>query len=261
MNPVIIIPARLAASRLPEKPLADIHGKPMIVHVWQRAVASDIGNVYVACDDERIAAAIRKAGGEAIMTRSDHVSGSDRIYEALRKIDPQEKYDVIVNVQGDVPTIAPEAIKTVLEPLQDRTVDISTLACEIKLPQEKTDPSVVKPILCFHGRTLHREEDATNPAIYNLQLATALYFTRATSPYGDGPLYHHIGIYAYRRKALERFVHLPPSALEKREKLEQLRALEAGMKIGVSIVDTVPLGVDTPEHLARARDMLAKEPA
>lgn len=256
MNPVIIIPARLAATRLPDKPLADILGTPMIVHVWKRAIESGVGKVYVACDDERIAAAVRKAGGETVITRSDHVSGSDRIYEALQHIDTEEKYDVIVNVQGDVPTIDPDAIKMVVEPLQDMTVDIATLACEIKLPQEKTDPSVVKPILCFHGRTLHREGN-TASAINTLQLATALYFTRATAPYGDGPLYHHIGIYAYRRKSLERFVSLPPSALEQREKLEQLRALEAGMKIGVSIVDTVPLGVDTPEHLERARKILS----
>ncbi len=241
MNPVIIIPARMQATRLPGKPLADIHGTPMIVHVWRQAVASGIGKAYVACDDKRIADAVKSAGGEAVMTRGDHTSGSDRVYEALEKIDPQGKYDIIVNVQGDVPTIDPQVIKAVLKPLEDKTVDIATLACEIKLEQEKVDPSVVKPILSFSEKST----------------AIALYFTRSTTPYGAGPLYHHIGIYVYRRKALERFVSLPPSPLELREKLEQLRAIEAGMKIGVAIVDTVPLGVDTAEHLQRARELLS----
>lgn len=247
MKPVVLIPARLKATRLPDKPLADIHGKPMIVHVMERAQESGIGNVYVACDDVKIEAAIVKAGGQAVMTGTRHASGSDRIYEALQKVDSQGKYDVIVNVQGDVPTTPPEVIRAVLAPLQDETVDIATLACVIKDHGERTDPAVVKAVLSF-GVT-------GNSA---LSLATALYFTRATAPYGEGDLYHHIGIYAYKRKALEKFVKLSPSPLEQREKLEQLRALEAGMKIGVAIVDTVPLGVDTQEHLDKARRVLKK---
>lgn len=240
MKPVIFIPARMASVRLPEKPLADIHGKPMIVHVLERALAADIGPVYVACDDARIAEAVKKAGGDAVMTRSDHASGSDRIFEALCAVDAARKFDIVVNVQGDVPTTPPETIRAVLAPLSDATVDIATLASEITHALEKTDPSVVKPVLAF--------KDA--------RTATALYFSRATLPHGEGKLYHHIGIYAYRRAALERFVSLPPSPLELREKLEQLRALEAGMKIGVAVVDAVPLGVDTKEHLERARSML-----
>lgn len=240
MNPVILIPARLKATRLPDKPLADIHGKPMIVHVMERAQASKIGNVYVACDDVRIEAAVLRAGGNAVMTGQDHASGSDRIYEALQKIDPQGKHDIIVNVQGDVPTVEPDVIRAILLPLQDSAVDIATLACVIKTESERNDPSVVKAVLSFSKKNI----------------ATALYFTRATAPYGDGDLYHHIGIYAYRRRTLEKFVKLPPSTLEQREKLEQLRALEAGMKIGVAVVNTIPLGVDTPEHLEKARDTL-----
>ncbi len=256
MNPVILIPARLKATRLEDKPLADIHGNPMIVHVWERAVASNIGKVYVACDDERIEAAIRSHGGKTVMTGQHHASGSDRIYEALQKIDAEAQYDIVVNVQGDVPTIDPEIIRAVIAPLQDKTVDIGTLACEIILEQEKTDPAVVKVVVTSCRLPVAGSADSL--ATGNRQLATALYFTRATVPYGSGPLYHHIGIYAYRRKALEHFVSLPPSPLELREKLEQLRALEAGMKIGVALVDTVPLGVDTPEHLERAREIMKK---
>ncbi len=239
MQPVILIPARMASTRLPNKPLADIGGTPMIVHVWHRAIAAEVGPVYVACDDARIADAVRNAGGQAVMTRSDHASGSDRIYEALQIIDPDKKYDVVVNVQGDVPTIDPAIIRAVLKPLDNPVVDIATLACEIRDDKERTDPSVVKPVLAFHS-----------------PFATALYFSRAAVPHGDGALYHHIGIYAYRRVALERFVSLPPSPLEQREKLEQLRALEAGMRIDVARVDTMPLGVDTLEQLERARGMI-----
>jgi 3-deoxy-manno-octulosonate cytidylyltransferase (CMP-KDO synthetase) len=255
MNPVIIIPARLKATRLPDKPLADIHGKPMIVRVMERALESKVGKVYVACDDKRIETAVARAGGKAVMTGKAHASGSDRIYEALQKIDPDKHYDVIVNVQGDVPTVAPEVIRAVLLPLQDSTVDIATLACVIKDEKERIDPSVVKAVLSFELQVASCRLQAP-PATCNLQLATALYFTRATAPYGDGNLYHHIGIYAYRREALAKFVQLPPSLLEQRERLEQLRALEAGMKIGVAIVDTIPLGVDTPEHLIKAKEML-----
>jgi 3-deoxy-manno-octulosonate cytidylyltransferase (CMP-KDO synthetase) len=240
MNPVILIPARMKATRLPDKPLADLHGKPMIVHVMERSRASNVGKVAVACDDERIAEAVRRAGGEAILTDKNHASGSDRIYEALQKIDPQEQYDVVINVQGDLPTIDPKIISAVLEPLKNEHYSIATLACKIKDEREISDPAVVKPILSFKS---------------NGKIADALDFTRVT-PQDKNNAYHHIGLYAYRRSALKRFVSLPPSAGELREKLEQLRALENGMRIGVVIVDTVPLGVDTPEHLEKARAML-----
>jgi 3-deoxy-manno-octulosonate cytidylyltransferase (CMP-KDO synthetase) len=252
MNPVIIIPARLKATRLPDKPLADICGKPMIVHVMERAQESRIGRVFVACDDETIKTAVVKAGGVAIMTDLNHASGSDRIYEALQKIDPKAEHDIVVNVQGDVPTIEPGVIRSVLAPLYDKHTDIATLACKIKDEKERTDPSVVKAVLTFHSMAGGEHSSPSDKK----SLGTALYFTRATAPYGDGELYHHIGIYAYRRSALEKFVKLPTSPLEQRERLEQLRALEAGMKIGVAIVDTIPLGVDTQEHLARAKEML-----
>jgi len=237
---LILIPARMASTRLPGKPLADIAGLPMIVQVLRRAEAARLGPVVVACDDEIIATAVEKAGGRAILTRADHPSGSDRIFEALNVVDPKGQVRVVVNVQGDLPTIAPADIAAALRPLKDSAVDIATLAAEIKKPEERTNPSVVKVVgtVVEPGRL------------------RALYFTRATAPAGDGPLYHHIGLYAYRRAALERFVKLPPSPLEQREKLEQLRALEAGMHIDVAIVDTVPLGVDTPQDLETARAML-----
>ena len=238
---VILIPARMAATRLPGKPLADIGGKPMIVHVLRRAQAAGVGEVVVATDSEVIAAAVEKAGGRAVMTRTDHVSGSDRIYEALDLVDPQGRASIVVNVQGDLPTLSPADLKAALGPLADPAVDIATLAAEIRKPQERTNPNVVKVV-----------GSAVAPGRLR-----ALYFTRATAPAGEGPLYHHIGLYAYRRAALARFVKLPPSGLERREKLEQLRALEAGMRIDVAIVDSVPLGVDTPEDLEAARAMLA----
>ena len=241
---IILIPARLKATRLPDKPLAEIHGEPMIVHVLRRAEAADAGRVVVATDTPAIAAAVEKAGGEAVMTREDHPSGSDRIWEALRKIDPKGKADIVVNLQGDLPTLEPRLVTDCIAPLATKGVDIATLAAEIKVEHERTAPSVVKVV----GTAVDG----------NPRRLRALYFTRATAPYGDGPLYHHIGIYAYRRAALERFVSLPPSPLELREKLEQLRALEAGMRIDVAVVDTVPLGVDTPADLEQARRMLAK---
>ena len=237
---LILIPARMASTRLPGKPLADIAGLPMIVQVLRRAEAARLGPVVVACDDETIAAAVEKAGGRAIMTRADHPSGSDRIFEALGVVDPEGRAKIIVNVQGDLPTLAPADLAAALAPLDDPAVDIATLAAEIKTPQERINPNVVK---------------VAGAAVAPRRLR-ALYFTRASAPSGDGPLYHHIGLYAYRRAALERFVRLPPSPLEQREKLEQLRALEAGMRIDVTIVDTVPLGVDTPEDLETARTML-----
>ena len=237
---LILIPARMASTRLPGKPLADIAGQPMIVHVLRRAQAARLGPVVVATDDEAIATAVEKAGGRAIMTRSDHVSGSDRIFEALGVVDAEARAKIVVNVQGDLPTLAPADLAAALSPLDDPAVDIATLAAEIKRPAERGNPNVVKVV-------------GTPVAPGRLR---ALYFTRATAPAGDGPLYHHIGLYAYRRAALARFVTLPPSPLEQRERLEQLRALEAGMRIDVAIVDTVPLGVDTPEDLETARAML-----
>ncbi|HEX6611029.1 MAG TPA: 3-deoxy-manno-octulosonate cytidylyltransferase [Hyphomicrobiaceae bacterium] len=236
-----VIPARLQATRLPGKPLADIHGVPMIVHVWRRAMEAEIGRVIVATDSAEVAAAMATAGGEAVMTRADHQSGSDRVFEAVGRADPDGRHDIIVNVQGDLPTVEPRLLRACLEPLGDDAIDIATLGCEIRLEEERTSPNVVKVVGSPIGPGRLR----------------ALYFTRATAPYGEGPLYHHIGMYAYRRSALERFVSLAPSTLERREKLEQLRALEDGMRIEVSLVDTVPLGVDTPADLERARQILA----
>jgi 3-deoxy-manno-octulosonate cytidylyltransferase (CMP-KDO synthetase) len=237
---LILIPARLGASRLPGKPLAVIAGEPMIVHVLRRAQAADIGPVVVATDSPEVAAAVDKAGGRAVMTAPDHASGSDRIFEALGKVDSERRAEIVVNVQGDLPTIEPAAIRAALLPLADGSVDIATLAAEIRVPAERVNPHVVKVV-------------GTPVAPGRLR---ALYFTRATAPWGEGPLYHHIGLYAFRRAALERFVKLPPSLLERREKLEQLRALEEGMRFDVEIVEAVPLGVDTPEDLEKARAML-----
>jgi 3-deoxy-manno-octulosonate cytidylyltransferase (CMP-KDO synthetase) len=229
------------AARLPGKPLADIHGAPMIVHVWRRAREADIGPVWVATDDPRVMEAVTSSGGKAIMTRSDHPSGSDRIFEALGFIDADGAHDVVVNIQGDLPTIEPSAVRACLAPLAERAVDIATLATPITREQEKDDPNVVKIVAT--------ELDPTR--------LRALYFTRARAPWGEGRLLHHIGLYAYRRDSLRRFVAAPPSPLERREKLEQLRALEAGMRIDVALVDTAPLGVDAPGDLERARVMLA----
>ena len=237
---LILIPARMAASRLPGKPMVDIAGEPMIVHVWRRAMAAKAGRVVVATDSEEIVAAVAAAGGEALMTRADHASGSDRIFEAVERVDPKSEASLVVNLQGDLPTLEPRLIQSCIEPLATEGVDIATLAAEIREPDERTNPNVVKVV-------------GTPVSAHRLR---ALYFTRATAPYGEGPLYHHIGIYAYRRQALARFVALKPSTLERREKLEQLRALEAGMRIDVEIVDTVPLGVDTPAELERARRLI-----
>jgi 3-deoxy-manno-octulosonate cytidylyltransferase (CMP-KDO synthetase) len=238
---LIVIPARLKATRLPDKPLADIAGEPMIVHVWRRAVEADCGAVVVATDSEDVRDAILGVGGEALMTRSDHASGSDRVYEAVQRHDPSAKLATVVNLQGDLPTLDPSLMRACLTALKEGEADIGTIAAAIVRDEERTDPNVVKVV----GSPL--KGSAT---------LRALYFTRATAPYGEGPLYHHIGIYAYTRAALKRFVSLPPSPLELREKLEQLRALEAGMRIHVGLVDTVPLGVDTPPDLERARELL-----
>jgi 3-deoxy-manno-octulosonate cytidylyltransferase (CMP-KDO synthetase) len=239
---LVLIPARMAATRLPGKPLLDIAGLPMIVHVLRRAEAAQIGRVAVATDTPEIAAAVTSHGGEAVMTRTDHPSGSDRIYEALGKLDPGGETEIVVNLQGDFPTIRPDNIRSVLGPLADPAVDIATLAAQIHTEEEDTNPNVVKVV----GSPI---------SVHRLR---ALYFTRATAPWGEGPRYHHIGLYAYRRAALERFVKLAPSTLERREKLEQLRAIEAGMRIDVTLVDTVPRGVDTPADLVTTRHLLAK---
>ena len=241
-NPIVLIPARMASQRLPGKPLADIAGRPMIVHVLERAEAAAIGPVVVACAEPAIADAVESAGGRAVLTRPDHASGSDRIFEALQAIDPAGEHDAVVNLQGDLPTLAPGLPAQALALLADPAVDVGTLAAEIADPAERADPNVVKAVVS------HRPGSAQG---------RALYFTRATAPSGEGPLWHHIGLYAYRREALARFITLPPSPLERRERLEQLRVLEDGMRIEVAFVDTVPLGVDTPAQLARARALIA----
>ena len=238
---LVLIPARMASTRLPGKPLADICGLPMIVQVAKRAREAAIGRIVVAVDHKDTYAAVADAGFDVVMTRGDHQSGSDRIYEALQVVDPRGRAEIVVNVQGDLPTIDPETIRASLRPLENPAVDIATLTVEIKDEEEKTLPSVVKVI----GSPISENR------------LRALYFTRATAPYGKGPLYHHIGLYAYRRAALAKFVSLGPSPLELRESLEQLRALEAGMRIDVEIVDTVPLGVDTPADLEKARRILS----
>lgn len=242
MSTLVLIPARMASTRLPGKPLAGISGKPMIVHVAQRAHESGLGRVVVATDTDAVAEVVRAHGFEAVMTRADHESGSDRIFEALQALDPDGAVEIVVNVQGDLPTVDPRIVRAALKPLDERSVDIATLGVEITRDEERTNPNVVKIV---------------GSPISDSRLK-ALYFTRATAPWGEGPLYHHIGLYAYRRAALERFVSLPPSPLERRERLEQLRALEAGMRIDVELVDSVPLGVDTPEDLERAREILSR---
>ncbi|MBX9751754.1 MAG: 3-deoxy-manno-octulosonate cytidylyltransferase [Roseococcus sp.] len=241
MRPIVLIPARLAATRLPRKPLADIHGQPMIAHVWRRAMEADIGEVLVATDSAEVAEVIRDLGGRVEMTRAEHPSGSDRVHEALEALDPDGHHDVVINVQGDLPTIAPSAIRAVLAPMHRREVDLATLVAEIHREEERTASSVVKMV-----------GTAMGPGHFQ-----CLYFTRATAPWGEGVLYHHIGLYGWRRASLRRFIQLPPSPLELREKLEQLRALEAGMRIEAMLIDDVPLGVDTPADLERARELLA----
>jgi 3-deoxy-manno-octulosonate cytidylyltransferase (CMP-KDO synthetase) len=244
INPriLVLIPARMAATRLPGKPLLEMAGLPMIVHVLRRAEAAGVGRVAVATDTAEIAAIVTAHGGDAVMTRADHPSGSDRIFEALDALDPNREVEIVVNLQGDFPTIGADNIRDVLTPLTDPKVDIATLAAEIHTEEEATNPNVVKAVGSVVGPRRLR----------------ALYFTRATAPHGEGPRYHHIGLYAYRRAALERFVQLPPSPLERQEKLEQLRALEAGMRIDIGIVDTVPRGVDTPADLETTRQILTK---
>jgi 3-deoxy-manno-octulosonate cytidylyltransferase (CMP-KDO synthetase) len=239
--PLIVIPSRMAATRLPGKPLADIHGIPLIVHVWRRAIEAQAGPVVVACADREIADVIERAGGKALLTRTDHPAGSDRVHEAAMLLDPERRHDVVLNLQGDLPTLAPSAIRAALAPLANPAVDIATLAAPMHADWERQSSAAVKIAASFAS---------------GAGSARALYFSRSVIPSGAGPHYHHIGIYAFRRAALDRFVSLPPSPLELREKLEQLRALEAGMRIDVALVDAVPMGVDTPEDLERARALL-----
>ena len=241
MNPIVLIPSRMASTRLPGKPLADIHGRPMIVHVLDRAREADIGPVAVACAEPEIADAVRAAGGIAVLTDPSLPSGSDRVHAALALLDPQGAHDVVINLQGDLPTVPPLQLRAVVTPLSDPAVDIATLVAPVTDAAEAALSSVVKAACAFErGR-------AVSPA---------LYFSRAAIPWGEGPLWHHVGIYAYRRAALARFVALPESPLERREKLEQLRALEAGMRIACARVDHAPFGVDTAADLERARAIL-----
>jgi len=242
--PIIIIPARMTSTRLPGKPFADIHGEPMIVHVWRRATESDVGPVLVACDTAEIVDAIKKVGGNAVLTRPDHPSGSDRIWEALNEMEGSGAYDAVINVQGDLPVIDPKAIAAAFDLLKDPAVDIGTLAVEIKNEAEKNANQVTKAVFDLSPDT---------------QSGRALYFSRLPVPANAGPMYHHVGLYAYRREALAHFVDAPPSPLELREKLEQLRALALGMRIEVGVIEAVPLGVDTPEDLETVRKMLGKK--
>jgi len=239
MKALIVIPARMASTRLPGKPLADIHGKPMIVHVYERALAAKAGPVIVACAETEISEAVKAAGGTAIMTDPDLPSGTDRVKAAADIFDPQKSYDVVVNVQGDMPALEPSIISRTVDILEQRAdAHMATAAVHTEIPREIEDPNVVKAVLGADGR--------------------ALYFTRASAPTGEGGVWHHVGIYAYRRDALELFCALPPSPLEKRERLEQLRALENGMNIYAAILETAPDGVDTPDDLERARRLLGR---
>jgi 3-deoxy-manno-octulosonate cytidylyltransferase (CMP-KDO synthetase) len=242
-NPIILIPARLAARRLPGKPLADICGTPMIVHVWRRAVAAEIGPVVVACGDRAIADAVEAAGGRAVMTDPGQPTGSDRIHEAIAHIDPGRAHDAVINVQGDLPMLDPAAVRVAVAGLADPETDIATLAALIEDAAALHDTNVNKVVAGF-----------TDPA----QPARALYFSKAIVPWGPGPHYEHIGLYAYRRAALEQFVGLPRGVLEQREHLEQLRALEAGMTMSVTLIEPERLGVqvDTPADLERARALV-----
>ncbi len=245
-NPIVLIPARLRSVRLPNKPLALIAGRPMIVHVVNRAKEADIGPVYVACAEPEIVKAVEDAGGLAVLTEPTLPSGTDRIYQALCKIDPDGRFDQVINLQGDLPTVSPKTVRDVVTPLIELGTDMSTLANPTEDQREVHDPNVVKAIVSM---------DPSND-----RLGRALYFTRAAAPSGPGPVMHHIGIYGFTRQALERFATLKPSPLEKRERLEQLRALENDITIGVSVVYSVPFGVDTPEDLARARAIIEVSP-
>ena len=241
MNPILLIPARMSSTRLPGKPLADIGGAPMIVRVWRQAVAANLGPVVVAAGEAAIVAAVAAAGGRAVLTDPDLASGSDRIWAALKAADPEGRHDMVVNLQGDLPALDPAQLTLVADALDRSGADIATLAAPIDKDADRANPAVVKAVVAW---------DADE------RLGRALYFTRAAAPWGEGALWHHVGLYAFAREALESFVALPPSALEKRERLEQLRALEAGMAIAVARVDEAPLSVDTPDDLERARRIL-----
>lgn len=242
MNAIIVIPARMASTRLPGKPLAGIAGLPMIVRVWQQAIRAELGPVLVAAAEAEIAAAIQNAGGDAILTQPDLPSGTDRVHQALRRHDPDRRFDTVINLQGDLPALDPAAIRTVADALNVTGAGIATLAAEITCPADEDNPAVVKAVAAWDP---------------GYRRGRALYFTRTRAPYGDGPLFHHVGIYAFTRAALDRFVSLPVSPLERREKLEQLRALESGMHIEIARIDEVPLSVDTPEDLEKANQILS----
>jgi 3-deoxy-manno-octulosonate cytidylyltransferase (CMP-KDO synthetase) len=245
MNPILLIPARMAASRLPGKPLADIAGQPMIVRVWRQAMAAGLGPAVVAAGEPEIVAAVEQAGGRAVLTDPALPSGSDRIFAALRAVDAHGAHDIVVNLQGDLPALDPAQIRAVVTALADSGADMATLAAPIDNDADRTNPAVVKAVVAWDAKE---------------RLGRALYFTRASAPSGEGTLWHHVGLYAFRRAALTRFVALSPSPLETREKLEQLRALEAGMSIAVARVDSPPLSVDTPEDLERANRILKNTP-
>ncbi|MER2519716.1 MAG: 3-deoxy-manno-octulosonate cytidylyltransferase [Bdellovibrionales bacterium] len=247
-RPVIIIPSRMASTRLPGKPLADINGLPMIARVLKQAEASKVGPVIVACDDAQVKAAVEKAGGKAVLTKPDHPSGSDRIWEALNALEGNEAYDAVVNVQGDEPMLDPATIRAAWELLRNPETDIATLVDEFHDEQRKALPSMVKVAL-----------DVPPDAAKVGGKGRALYFSRQIIPSGDGPIFHHIGLYAYRRDALAKFVAAPPSPLERREKLEQLRALSLGLRIDAAIVAEAHAGIDTPEDLERVRKALTRQ--
>lgn len=244
MEPIILIPARMASQRLENKPLQMIHGEPMIVHVWRRAIEANVGDVVVACDDARIKQAIESKGGKAILTDPNYPSGSDRIWAALQELDPGDRYDVVINLQGDLPDVSPHLLQEVLKPLKNSAVDIGTLGVVFENDEDRKDPNQVKIVLS-------KSPDSSS--------GRALYFTRADAPHGSDEAFYHIGIYAYRRPALAKYISLPVSPLERAERLEQLRALEAGMRIDVTIVNEKPVGVDTHEDLERARKSLSPQ--
>ena len=246
LDPLIVIPARLASTRLPDKPLADINGAPMIVRVLRSAEAAEVGPVAVACGDAAIAEVVTRAGGRAVMTDPALRTGTDRVCAAAEALDPGRRHDVVVNLQGDTPNLAPEDVRAALAPLADPAVDMATVAAMIRDPALYDDPNTVKAVAAIPP---------------GARMGRALYFSRARVPSGDGPLYHHFGLYAFRRTALARFPSLPEGVLEKRERLEQLRALEAGLNVWVALIDRVPLEVNTPEDLARARQLLPPLPA
>jgi 3-deoxy-manno-octulosonate cytidylyltransferase (CMP-KDO synthetase) len=241
MPALIVIPARLAATRLPNKPLAMIGDAPMIVHVWRRAVQAGAGPVIVAAGDQPIVDAIKAAGGEAVLTDPGLPSGSDRVHAAAEIYDPSGKFDIVVNVQGDLPTLEPKLVAASLTPLANPAIDIATVVARITIPEELNDNAVVKAALSLEP---------------GAGVGPALYFSRNLIPSGPGDHYHHIGIYAFRRAALRKFVTLKPTVLELRERLEQLRAIENGMRMAAALVDTIPLGVDTSADLDRARRLL-----